>query len=198
LSRFLVCALLAASLGFQGPESLITSARRLGGEAQNGLDVELTFVPFGTIVANSQIIVRGYVRSISSRLSADERWVLTQYEVTPTRFFKGSTPQLSRPGQTQPVLVTHIGGTLEIDGLHLSSTVDIYPAADFLRPGDDVILFLSPAPLAAGCFSFEGGPFGAFRVTGGMVAAMSSELRRNHQDEAFTQFEQRLNALLAR
>jgi hypothetical protein len=198
LSAILLCLVLVSRLLAQHPQSLVTSARQLGGKADNGLTVELTFVPFDTLVADADVIVRGRVRSVSTRLSTDERWVLTQYEVTPTHFFKRPSSDKSGPIGDGSVFVTHPGGQVQVDGLQLATNVNVYPQAEILRQGEDVILLLSKKESEPGTFQIEGGPFGAFRVKRGMVAYMTQAVRDNHPDEALTGFDGRMSEALAK
>jgi hypothetical protein len=197
-SMLVLSAVLAGNPAFQRPDGLISSARRLGGKAENGLDLELAFTPFDKVVANSQLVVRARIRSVSTRLSSDEQYVLTQYEITPTHFFKGSLPPISRPGPTLALMVVQLGGTLDVDGLHLSTSMNIYPPAELFRQGEDVILCLTPDESEPGFFHFEGGPYGAFRVTGGMVAHMTQQVRKHNEPQTAREFEQRLNQLVSR
>jgi hypothetical protein len=197
-SALLLCLVLVSGLLVQHPESLVTSARELGGKADNGLTVELTFVPFDKLVADADIIVRGRVRSLSTRLSADERFGVAQYEVAPTHFFKRPGTDKSGPIGDRSVLVTHLGGAVQLNGLELATRVNIFPETEIFRQGEDVILFLAKDESEPGTFLLEGGPFGAFRVKGGMVAYMTHAVRENHPDEPLTAFEQRMSEALAK
>lgn len=188
---------LLGGLLVQHPQSLITSARELGGKADNDLTVELTFVPFDTLVANAVLIVRGRVRSVSTRLSTDERWVLTQYEVRPTQFLKSPSTDKSGSIENQRVFVTHPGGQTRFNGLELATKMNVYREAETLRQGEDVILFLSKKQSEPGTFGLEGGPFGAFRVNDGMVTHMTQAVRDKHPDEPLTALEQRISETLA-
>lgn len=197
-STLLLCFVLARGLLVQHPESLVTSARQLGGKAENGLTVELTFMPFDKMVAGADIIVRGRVRSVSTRLSADERFVLTQYEVTPTHFFKGPGTDKGGPISNRNLLVAHPGGAVQFNGLQLATRVNIFPETEMFHQGEDVILFLAKDESEPGTFLLEGGPFGAFRVKGGVVAYMTHAVRENHRDEALTALEQHIGESLAK
>jgi hypothetical protein len=135
---------------------------------------------------------------VSTRLSADERFVLTQYEVAPTHFFKRPGTDKSGPIGNRSVFVTHLGGAVQLDGLELATRVNILPETEFFRQGEDVILFLAKDESEPGTFLLEGGPFGALRVKGGMVAYMTHAVRENHPDEALTALEQHINEALAK
>jgi hypothetical protein len=193
LSLGLVSLLLAGP--YQEPrDTLIARAKDLGGRAETSLDIEIPVSRVDALTREAPIILRGMVRAVKTALSNDQRFILTEYEILPTHFYKGSLVTATRPGQSPPLVVTHLGGTLEIDGLHLATVVDVYPAEERLRPGEDVILFLTPNEAEPGCFRLTGGPFGAFRVKDGTVTGLTSEVRTRRADrpEKLTDFEGRL------
>ncbi len=193
-----ISLVLVTGLLVQHPQSLVTSARELGGKTENGLTVELTFVPFDALAARADVIVRGRVRSVSTRLSTDERWVLTQYEVAPTQFFKSPSTDKSGSVDDRHIFVTHPGGQIQFNGLDLSTRVNVYPETEILRQGEDVILLLSKNQSEPRTFQIEGGPFGAFRVKRGMVAYMTQAVRDNYSDEALPALEQHMSEALAK
>jgi len=198
VSSTLLCLVLVSGLFVQHPQSLVASARELGGKADNGLTVELTFVPFDTLVADADVIIRGRVQSRSTRLSTNEHWVLTQYEVTPTHFFKRPDTEGTGPAGDRNVFVTHPGGEVQVNGLQLATRVNVYPETEVFRRGEDVILLLSKKEAEPGTFQIESGPFGAFRVKGGIVAYMTQAVRENHPDEPLTALEERISDALAK
>jgi len=197
-STLLLCLVLVTGFLVQHPESLVTSARELGGKADNGLTVELTYVPFDELVAGSDIIVRGRVRSVSTRLSTDQRFVLTQYEVTPTHFFKRPQTEKGGPVDSRSVFVTLLGGAGQFNGLELATRVNIFPETEIFRQGEDLIVFLAKNESEPGTFLLNGGPFGAFRVKGRIVAYMTHAVREKHPDEPLTALEQRISETLAK
>ena len=182
----------------QHPDSLLARAREAGGTAAVSINLEMPVIPIESLRRDSPLIVRGFVRSVTTRLATDESIVLTQYELVPTRIYKGSLPAQRQPGLSSGLSLVHPGGTVEVDGLHLATTVDMFPAGEVLRTGEEVILFLIPSESEANAFRLQGGPFGAFRIKNGNVAPFTREAatRRGDRPERIDQFEQRLNAPL--
>src|SRR5262245_36308866 len=132
-------------LALQGQQGygLLDAARRNGGTTHVTIDVDLGFLPFHTMAAESEVIVRGTIRGMAPRLSDDEKRVVTRFEVIPVRIYKGDVgPTTNKPGPTQPVIVQRSGGELTIDGLKLQTFVSIYPESEWFREGEDVVVFL--------------------------------------------------------
>ena len=122
-----------------------------------------------------------------------------KYELVPSRFYKGSLPPLARPGATPPLRFTIPFGILEVDGLHLSTSVNVFPAAEMPRPGEDLIVFLYESPDWR-TYALWGGDRAAFRVIDGHVVGLTRAVRESRQDapQTIAQFEQRLSAALSK
>lgn len=180
-------------------QSLIVSARANGGSAHVTLDVDGPVSTIDTMVGPSSLIVRGLVRSATTKLSPDETDVITEYELIPFRLYKGSVPPLDRPGMQPPVRFTIPFGTLDIGGLHLSTFVNCFPPAEMPRPGEEVIVFLYHEPLWQ-TYVLWGAEFAAFRVNEGYVFGLtrSARDRRGDKPEPIARFEQRLLAALSK
>lgn len=180
-------------------QSLIVLARANGGSAGVAVDVDGPVSTVDTIVGPSSLIVRGMVRSATTTLSPDATYVVTEYELIPFRLYKGSVPPLDRPGVQPPVRFTIPFGTLDIDGLHLSTSVNCFPPAEMPRPGEEVIVLLYQEPRWQ-TYALWGGEFAAFRVYEGNVVGLtrSARDRRGDKPEPVAQFEQHLLAALSK
>lgn len=198
----LILAALIVSMASQTTaqrQSLIVAARANGGTAN--VDIEVNG-PIGTVesmIEPSSLIVRAVVLSATTKLSPDETDVVTEYELVPSRFYKGSLPLHSRPGVQRPLRFTIPYGTVDIDGLHLGTSVNIFPAAEMPRPGEDIIVFLYESQdwrtYALCC-----GAFAAFRVIDGQVVGLTEVARERRGDTPQTlgQFEQRVSEALSK
>jgi hypothetical protein len=180
-------------------QSLVVTARGNGGSASVVIDTCGPLSTVESIVGPSSLIVRGMVRSATAKLSPDETLVVTEYELIPFRLFKGSVPPLDRPGAQPPIRFTIPFGTLDIDGLHLSTSVNVFPAAEMPRPGEEIVVFLYLRP-DWHTYALWGGDLAAFRVTDGMVVGLTrgARDRRGDKPEPVAQFEQRLLAALSK
>jgi hypothetical protein len=187
----LMAAMLVAQVaGVYKERSLITLAREHGGTARVVIAVD---GPGGTpavLVPAAEMIVRGRVLSAVPTLSRDETRVMTRYEIAPYQFYKSTTQTSARPAPARPLIVIETGGTLEIDGLHLGTYIDIWPPEEVFKPGEDVILFLAPDEREPGMYQCVYGSSGAFRVQGGQVYGVGA--RRDAKPEPLEQFERRL------
>jgi hypothetical protein len=180
--------------------SLIRFAREHGGTAiryRDHLAPPISTIE-GSLVDLSAVIVKGSIRSVKTRLSADESAVETVFEVVPFRYFRGSVPMTERPGQTRPLIVSRTGGTLVVDGLHLETT-DLFPEDESFSVGDTAFLFLSRDPRNREEFRLTDGPFGAFRVVKGTVTALTQAVAQRRGDGTPTvdEFERRVQVAIA-
>lgn len=184
----------------QKPDSMITIARERGGSEEFTLFVNSPISTVERLVADSTIIVQGTVKSVSTKLSPDQTLVRTAYEVVPVRYYKGSLSVRREPGPPTPLIVVRPGGALDIDGLHLRTTVNSFPENESLNVGDVAILFLQPDSDSPSEFRLTGGPFGAFQLKGGLVSALTRDVavRRRDGTPTVSEFERRVLAALER
>jgi hypothetical protein len=182
----------------QQSDSLIAMARERGGSAGITLHLNTPISTVEQLVEKSTIIVQGSIRSVSTKLSPDETVVRTAYEVVPIRYYKGTASTSRRPGATKPVIVSRPGGALEVNGLRLTTTVDIFPEDESLSVGTVAILFLTPYEDNPDEFRIAGGPFGVFKLSNGTVSAMTGAVARRRGDDIPTldAFEHRILARL--
>jgi hypothetical protein len=155
----------------QERDTLLDAARRNGGKASVNIDVSSPLPDLANVATEADLILRGIVTRVTTRLSDDEQIVVTQFEALPIRFYKGSLVTVAAPGPTKSLIVQRPGGALTIDGLRLETNVNVFPESESLREREEVILFLSP-DVVTGNFRFASNAFGAYRVTSGQVFAM--------------------------
>jgi hypothetical protein len=186
----------------QERDSLLNQARRNGGKASVMIDVNSPIPDLTILATEAALIVRGSITAVRTRLSDDEQLVVTEYDITPIRFYKGSVVGLAdMPGRSKPLVVQRPGGALIIDGLQLSTTVTEFPEAESLRNGEEVIFFLSPAA-TKGTFRLPTGAFGVYRIVSGQVipmesaASRSAALRPGDQTQSLALFERRVLDLI--
>lgn len=98
--------------------------------------------PFAVIVGQADLIVEGRVTRQKSYLSRNQKDLLTDFVVTPSRVLaqRGNAPAAVRaPGGLSPVVMKQFGGQMVIDGVQVT---DEDPDAPLLRDGQSVILVL--------------------------------------------------------
>ena len=196
---FLACVLSIGQAVPQG-DSIVDAARRQGG----AVTVRVNIMPtMGTVeeMANlSSLILRGTVVSLATRLSKDERIVVTEYEIAPQTFYKGSFAVQSRPGFVAGLIVHRPGGTMSFNGLRLATTLDDFPENEAPKVGEEMILFLTRSEVEPGKFRMIGNASGAFRIAEGKVAALTAEVaqRRGDSPQTVQECERDLRRLLAR
>ncbi|PYR90692.1 MAG: hypothetical protein DMF84_19820 [Acidobacteria bacterium] len=182
----------------QERDTLLDRARRNGGRAKVSIDIQSPIPDLNIVTTEAALIVRGIVTRVRTRLSDDEQIVVTEYEITPVRFYKGSLVRLAdAPGPSEPLVVQRAGGALTMDGLQLETHVNEFPESESLREGEEVFLFLSP-DATKGNFQLTEGAFGAYRISSGQVAAMtkSAASRRREQAQSLAVFENQVLALI--
>ena len=172
--RLLACVLSIGQAVPQG-DSIVDAARRHGGAATVVIDIDS---PVGTVeqlVIESSLILRGKIVSIVARLSKDERIVVTEYEIAPVTFYKGSFAVRSRPGQATLLIVQRPGGYMDLNGLKLGTNVNEFPDDEAPRNGEEMILFLARSETEPDRFRLSRLAFGAFRIVEGKVTALTAE-----------------------
>jgi len=152
------------------------------------------------LVNASSLILRGKVVSLATRLSKDERIVVTEYEIAPQTFYKGSFAVQSRPGFVPGLIVQRPGGAMNFNGLKLATDLEGFPEDEAPKVGEELILFLTRSEVEPGKFRMIGNAAGAFRIVDGKVAALTASAARSRGDSprALQEFERDLRRLLAR
>ena len=195
----LACVLSIGQAVPQG-DSIVDAARRQGGAVTIDLHVMPTVGTVEELANLSSLILREKVVSLVTRLSKDERIVVTEYEIAPQTFYKGSFAVQSRPGFVPGLIVQRPGGTMNFNGLRLATTLDDFPEYEAPKVGEEMILFLTRSEVEPGKFRMIGNASGAFRIAEGKVAALTAEVaqRRGDSPQTFQEFERDLRRLLAR
>jgi hypothetical protein len=164
--------------------SLKESARHNGGKVL--LEIHAV-VPMMTIEEASQratVVVQGVVKTVETRLSADEKIVVTEYQINPVRVYKSPVQTSQRPGFPSPLIVDVPGGRLSTEGLELRTVVNDFPETDSsLVVGERVFLFLSPQDGQTGTFRLTGGSFGALRISNSTVLPLTRQAGARRGDQ---------------
>jgi len=184
----------------QHDDSLVAMASRHGGhvhlvvDACGGMSQTLP-----ELAAVADLVLHGRLATERGRLSLDEQYVYTEYEVEPLRVLKGQNAS-RHPGRilADRVRMVLLGGSAEHQGLSFMMTINIVPHAERLRWGAEVVLFLTAHENEPGVYRVIGGAAGAFRVVHGQVVAMTREVAKARGDrpEALAQFLDRVQRLI--
>lgn len=189
-SLILVVFLIAACAGatVAGQETTLDSmkdvARRLGGIAKSKITVESPSMSLIELVALSDLIVRGRLETMTTRLSDDESTVFRDFALTPLLVIKQGSglAQAQKPGPLAPLTLRQIGGTMVLDGLTLVTTTNFEDRDNPMAPGQEYVLFLSPATpsrsttmsTAAGVFRLTSVHWGAYPIRNNKVGNFTS------------------------
>jgi hypothetical protein len=172
---FVICAAMSVSpvLG----QSLVDSARQNGGSAGAVIDVDGPMPRLADVMSLSALVVHGHVVDVKARLNSDETQVITEYTIVPIQAFKDTRPaSVATPGAVSKIVVRRTGGSLLThDGLHLWTSVNIFPEAECFRAGEEVVAFLGYNSDTK-AYYFASGGFGAYRIRDGVVTPMTSEV----------------------
>lgn len=126
--------------------------------------------PLSKILSQVTLIVRGTVASARSYLSDDQTSVYTDYVIeSPSIVFRSEAPPpATRPGLPPPLIVTLLGGRIEVAGETFIHSDHALPA---LAPGIEVVLLLERD--AAGKYRPVHGFLGAFQVARGRLTRLT-------------------------
>jgi hypothetical protein len=196
----LLACVLSIGQALQQGDSIVDAARRQGGAATVVIHINAGVGTVEELANASSLILRGKVVSLATRLSKDERIVVTEYEIAPQTFYKGSFAVQSRPGLATGLIVQRPGGTMSLNGLKLNTTLEDFPEYEAPKVGEEMILFLTRSEMEPGKFLLIGNASGAFRIAEGKVAALTAGAarRRGASPQTFQEFERDLRRLLAR
>jgi len=95
-------------------------------------------VPLDDIVRKADVIVYGTVIGVEARLSGDQRQVLTDYHIHTFTMLRMNSSMKQEPQQT-PVFTAR-GGSVVVDGLNISQSVQHNSRRVALNVGDEVIV----------------------------------------------------------
>ena len=127
---------------------------------------ECPAVTLEALASGADIVVQGIVKPLKTYLSSDERDLLTDYLVTPTRIFLQRIAPTAAAGQAPSIVLTRRGGTAVIEGVQVTVADRSVPP---LIAGDEYILFLRLDRERTGTFRDVSAWAGTWGVTGGMV-----------------------------
>jgi hypothetical protein len=196
----LTTSFIATSDPRQHEDNIVTLARETGGAA---LVVDLHCPVFGTadLTKQADVVVHGNIEGVRNRLSFDERTVVTEYELRPSRILKGSAVS-SRPGPLTEESFRAVvpGGRVFHEGLEISVDVNVFPEAERFQRGEEVVLFLTAHEFEPGIYRIGGCGSGGFRVVDGRVVAMlrSVAVRRGDTPKRSPRFSGGCSALSRR
>ena len=119
----------------------------LGGSATNKIDIESPSMTLKDLSQAADLILRGHLELMTTRLSDDESAVYRQFTVRPVVMIKQPSEllQAKRPGQLQELTVFQPGGTLVVDGLTLKTVTNFEDPETAMQVGSEYVLFLSRA-----------------------------------------------------
>jgi hypothetical protein len=174
-AAFVIC--LAVSASPAPGQSLVDSARQNGGSSGAMIDVCGPVPSLAIVMALSDLVVHGRVVDVKTRLSSDETRVITEYTIAPIQAFKDTRPaSVAIPGAVSKIVVRRTGGTLLTnDGLHLWTSVNIFPETECFTLGEEVVAFLG-YDSDSHVYYFAAGGFAAYRIGDGMVTPMTREV----------------------
>jgi hypothetical protein len=180
-AAFVICLALSASPALG--QSLVDSARQNGGSSGAVIDVCGPVPSLAIVMALSDLVVHGRVVDVKTRLSSDETQVITEYTIAPIQAFKDTRPaSVTIPGAVSKIVVRRTGGhLLTNDGLHLWTTVNIFPETECFTLGEEVVAFLG-YDSDNHVHYFAAGGFAAYRIRDGMVTPMTSEVGSRRGD----------------
>jgi hypothetical protein len=159
-------------------QSLVDIARQNGGSAGSVTDVCGPVSSLLDVSSQSELVVHGRIVDVKTRLSSDETVVITEYTIAPIQAFKDTRPaSVTIPGAVSKIVVRRTGGhLLTNDGLHLWTTVNIFPETECFTLGEEVVAFLG-YDSDSHVHYFAAGGFAAYRIPDGLVAPMTRERR---------------------
>jgi hypothetical protein len=174
-----------ANAGVLAQESLIERARAGAIDGKYVLRSDVNSPPFDLprLVSEAALIVHGRIYDDRQILTPDGEWVVTEYEVLPIRIFKDAIP----PGRFPPGAPLSVWmpyGTVKLDDVEITYESSDFPAHECLRSGEEGILFLNVSERDPMRLRLTGGASGAFRVSKGLVRAMTRETARRRGDPA--------------
>ena len=153
---------LAASSPTYG-QSLPEIARQHGGTASSVISVNTPVSPLRDVVMDSDLIVRGQITKVEPQLTTDQSTVETVYTIRPIEVLKDARSQRMRMrGSVSPIVVRHAGGRLVTeDGLHLATSINDLPEAEYFALSEEVLVMLTYHAYTQ-AYEFAHGTFGAF------------------------------------
>jgi len=135
-------------------------------------------------MSRANLVVNGRVTSATTALDADQSNVVTEYKIAPIRTFKQQHPDaFTTPGMVSTIVVRHTGGSLTtVDGLQLSTDVNIFPQSETFRVGEEVVVFLV-YHTDSRTYTLASGEFSAYRIRNGVATLMTTRAAKRRGDQ---------------
>lgn len=161
---------IAVILSLGQSQDMISLARDQGGEAHNGVEVDFPIRSVSSLAMQSTRVVRGTLRRVQAKLSADGSQVETEVDLAMSRAYKDIVVVSKTPAGPRDLTAVLPGGSMVIDGLRLSTTMNGLRSNERLQPGDEVLLFLRRD--SAGVNRVVGVEFGVLKIAGRTVTTL--------------------------
>ena len=181
LSGVLLAVVLAAftSAAQEPLDSLKDVARRNGGTTSSKIHGESPLMSLRELAQTADLIIRGRLTTMTTRLSDDESTVFRDFTVAPISVIK-QPPELlhaNRPGPLPALTLRQIGGTIVVDGLTLRMSTNWEDRETPMAPNQEYFLFLSKAlpsrsttmSTGPGVYRLSSAHWGAFPIHNGKV-----------------------------
>ena len=179
---FICCLALTSLTAFA--QTLPEKAREHGGSARTVFDIASPIARPAELMSESDLVVNGRVTSVTIRLNEDQTDVVTEYTIAPIQALKQRRiDTVAEPGAATKIVVRQFGGTLvTADGLHLSTSVNIFPESESFRVGEEVLVFIK-SNADTKTYRFTGGAFGAYRIQNGLASSMTERAAKRRGDQ---------------
>jgi hypothetical protein len=130
------------------------------------------------LLSEADFVIDGTIVKATPGLNDNERWIVTAYELKPRRFLFVREPS-QRPRMDERVTFEHVGGTLEMLGVKVTMSDDLFRP---LNVNERVVVFLKQKAESLSHY-VVGGPYGCFTLHGTRLAAMDPSIAgRIHAD----------------
>jgi hypothetical protein len=154
----------------------LREAPKRDGHASTTVNVFLGAASVDEVFSKADLVIHGIIADVKTHFTPDERDVVTDYTVSPMRVVKqdwtASTAKV--PGQTRPLIVRCLGGTVVEGGARYTTYTNLYSPSEMFKAGEHAVLFLSWDERAK-VYRLSHGPYAAFRVTREQVSAMTKQ-----------------------
>lgn len=167
-ATIVLACIIAATMPLAAAETLPQLAQRLGQrEIYLPRVAEIVPTELSALRSQSDLIVTARVTEIRTYLSDDQRSILTEYQVSPTRVILQKNVQPARvPGMPPSIVLTRWGGTMQIAGVRVTQVDTTVPS---LEPTKEYVLFLRQDKGASDNFVDVNAIAGTWELRGGAV-----------------------------
>jgi hypothetical protein len=145
-------------------------------EVNLGIGIEGASPSVEQLIAEADLVVQGKIQSSTSYLSSDGKLIWSDYPIGLVHIFLGNLRLRARPNVVSEIVVTHIGGELQLEGKRVRVHDMRLPA---LPVGSEVVLLLKQRE--DGKYEIVEGGFGAFRVENGLLQAVVRKVGKHRE-----------------